>query len=65
MLPTPEKIPFAERRALHMNEATQYAGIGRTRIYAEIRAGRIETMTVGKRRLVFRESLDKFLTPKR
>jgi excisionase family DNA binding protein len=60
----PEKIPFAERRALRMGEATQYCGLGRTSIYDAIRAGKIETTTVGKRRLVFRESLDKFLTPK-
>ena len=60
----PERIPFSERRTLHMHEAVDYSGLGRTRLYEFIRAGRIEAMTVGKRRLMFRESLDRFLTPK-
>jgi excisionase family DNA binding protein len=60
----PEKIPFAERRALRMAEATQYCGLGRTSIYDAIRAGKVETTTVGKPRLVFRESLDRFVAPK-
>jgi excisionase family DNA binding protein len=50
--------------AFRMGDATQYCGLGRTSIYDAIRAGKIETTTVGKRRLVFRESLDKSLTPK-
>jgi hypothetical protein len=45
----PEKIPFAERRALRMAEATQYSGLGRTSIYDAIRAGQIEATKVGKR----------------
>jgi excisionase family DNA binding protein len=60
----PEKIPFSDRRTLRMSEATQYSGLGKTRLYEFVRAGKIEAMTVGKRRLIFRESLDRFLTPK-
>jgi excisionase family DNA binding protein len=60
----PERMPVSERRTLHMHEAIDYSGLGRTRLYEFIRAGQIEAMTVGKRRLIFRESLDKFLTPK-
>jgi excisionase family DNA binding protein len=60
----PEKIPFADRRTLSVHDATQYSGLGRTRLYEFVRAGQIEAMTVGHRRLIFRESLDKFLTPK-
>jgi hypothetical protein len=60
----PEKIPFAERRALRTAEATQYSGLGRTSLYDLARAGRIETLTVNKRRLFIRESLDRLLTPK-
>jgi excisionase family DNA binding protein len=60
----PEFIPFAERRALRMAEVYQYCGLGRTTIYDAIHAGRIESVKVGKRRLVMRESLDKFVTPK-
>jgi excisionase family DNA binding protein len=60
----PEWIPFEQRRALRMAEATQYSGLGRTTIYTAIDAGKIETTKIGKRRLVFRESLDRFLAPK-
>jgi excisionase family DNA binding protein len=62
--PIYEKIPPCERRALHINQAAEYSGLGRTRLYEFIRSGKIETTTVGKHRLIFRESLDKFLTPK-
>jgi excisionase family DNA binding protein len=55
------KIPFSERHALRIDEATQYSGLGKTSIYDAIRAGQIEATKIGKRRLVFRESLDKFL----
>jgi excisionase family DNA binding protein len=47
-----------------MDQAISYSGLGRTRLYEFINAGKLETMTVGTRRLIFRESLDKFLTPK-
>ena len=57
----PEKIPFSERRALRMSEATQYSGLGRTSIYNAIDAGLIKSTKVGRRRLIFRESLDKLL----
>jgi excisionase family DNA binding protein len=60
---SPEKIPFAERRALRMGEATQYCGLGRTSIYDAIREGLIASTKVAGRRLVMRESLDQFLTP--
>lgn len=56
-----ERIPLSERRALRIGEATQYSGLGKTSIYDAIRAGKIEATKIGTRRLVFRESLDKFL----
>ena len=59
----PEWIPFEQRRALHINDAVQYSGLGLTSIYDAIRAGQIESAKVGKRRSVFRESLDKFVAP--
>ena len=60
----PEWIPFEQRRALRVAEALQYAGLGRTALYRAVSAGKIETTKIGKRRLVFRESLDRFLAPK-
>jgi excisionase family DNA binding protein len=58
-----EKVPFAERRALHVDEACDYSGIGRTQLYELMNDGRIAFVTIGARRLVLRESLDKLLTP--
>lgn len=59
----PEWLPFEQRRTLRMSDATQYSGLGRTTIYTAIDAGKIETTKIGKRRLIFRESLDRFLRP--
>jgi excisionase family DNA binding protein len=58
-----EKVPFAERRALRVHEACAYSGLGRTKLYDLMRDGSIAFTTIGKRRLVFRESLDRFLSP--
>jgi excisionase family DNA binding protein len=63
--PIPEKVPLSERRTLCVNEACDYASIGKTLLYEMIRSGRIAGMTLGKRRLILRESLDKLLTPDR
>jgi excisionase family DNA binding protein len=62
--PLPTPVPLSERRTLHVPEACDYSGLGKSRLYEFIRLGQIEAMTVGKRRLIFRESLDRFLTPK-
>lgn len=56
-----ESIPFSERRTLRIGEATQYSGLGKTSIYDAIRAGKIEAAKIGTRRLIFRESLDRWL----
>ena len=61
-------IPFAQRLACTIDEACQATGIGRTKLYEEISAGRIESVTIGKRRLVLVPSLLRLLasegTPK-
>lgn len=41
-----------ERSALSINEFCLRAGIGRTRAYEEIKAGRLHTVKCGSRRLV-------------
>jgi excisionase family DNA binding protein len=61
-------IPFAQRLACTIDEACRATGIGRTKLYEEISAGRIESVTIGKRRLVLVPSLLRLLgsegTPK-
>lgn len=41
--------------------ACQYAGLARSRLYLEIKAGRVDARKAGRRTLVMRESLDAFL----
>lgn len=54
-------VPFAERAALSVREASAYAGIGRTTLYDLIEKQVLRSVKVGSRRLVLRESLDKLL----
>ena len=43
--------------------ACQATGIGRTKLYQEMQAGRVETMKLGKRRLVLVRSLLALIDP--
>lgn len=49
------------RLAFPVGEAAQIIGIGRTTLYAEIASGRVQTVTIGKRRLVTRQALEAYL----
>ena len=57
-------IPFAARLSCTIEEACQATGIGRTKLYEEIGAGRVETMSIGKRRLILVRSLVNLIDPK-
>lgn len=49
-------------RALYpLHEAAHQLGIGRTTVFALIAAGEIETVTVGRRRLVPAEAITAFV----
>jgi excisionase family DNA binding protein len=50
-----------ERLAYPVHEAAELLGIGRTKVYAEIAAGRIESVTVGSRRLVPYSALEAYI----
>jgi hypothetical protein len=50
-------IPFDQRISCTVDEACLVSGLGRTKIYEEISAGRIETKKIGKRTLVVVKSL--------
>ena len=52
------------RLAYPIPEAAEILGIGRTTLYAEIGAGRLSTITIGRRRLVTREALEDYLAQK-
>ena len=50
------------RRLLYpANEALQLLGIGHTRFYEEMHAGRIATVKVGRRRMVTAAAIDAYL----
>ena len=56
-------IPFADRLSCTIAEACEATGIGRTKLYDEMAAGRVKTTTIGKRRLVLVPSLLRLLNP--
>jgi hypothetical protein len=56
-------IPFAQRLSCTIEEACQATGIGRTKLYEEMTAGRVQTTNVGKRRLVLVPSLLRLIDP--
>ena len=50
-----------EPLAFPIPEAASVIGVGRTTLYAEITAGRLPTITIGRRRLVTRRALEDYL----
>ncbi len=48
----PDPASDAPDRLYSILEAAELLGIGRTALYGEIRAGRVRTLKVGRRRLV-------------
>lgn len=54
-------IPFGERLTCTIAEACEATGIGRTKLYELIGDGRVETATIGRRRLVKVRSLQRLL----
>lgn len=54
-------IPFQERPTCTVAEACDAVGLGKTKFYELMGAGAVETITVGRRRLVCVPSLLRFL----
>ncbi len=52
-----DRIPFTERISCTVAEACVATGLGRTKLYELIGAGSVETVCVGRRRLVSVKSL--------
>ena len=50
-----------ERRALRINDAASFYGVGRSTIYKLIAEGKIETVKILGRRLVLRDSMEALL----
>jgi hypothetical protein len=56
-------IPFSERVTCTIPQAVEASGVGRSSLYLEMDAGRLEYVKVGSRRLIVVASLLKLLTP--
>lgn len=50
-----------EKLLLRPEEAAEALGLGRTKLYSLIAAGEIESLTIGKRRLIPREAVSDFV----
>ena len=51
-----------EKQGLSVAEASHVSGIGRTKLYEAIGAGQLEARKYGKRTLILRDDLRRFLT---
>ena len=58
-------IPFGERPTCTIAEACSAAGFGRTKLYELIEGGAVDTVMIGRRRLVRVPSLLRLLAPVR
>jgi len=61
MVESGASIPFAERLTCTIAEACAATGLGRTKLYELIGDGRVDTATIGRRRLVKIGSLQRLL----
>ena len=50
-----------ERLAYSVDEAARALGLSRDVIYGQLRTGRLQSLKVGRRRIITREHIDKFL----
>jgi excisionase family DNA binding protein len=57
----PEPAPAAERLAYSVDEAARLTGLSRDLLYDEMRRGHLDYLKVGRRRLITRWHLEKFL----
>jgi excisionase family DNA binding protein len=53
--------PAAPDRLLSVDEAAAMLGIGRSRLYAELQAGRCRSIRVGRRRLIPAAAITEFI----
>jgi len=60
---TTDTIPFAQRLTCTIPEACRATGLGRTKLYELIGGGYLDTITIGRRRLVRVTSLLSIVAP--
>jgi excisionase family DNA binding protein len=58
------QIAFHSRVTAPINDCCEAAGIGRTKLYELIQSGEVESVQIGRRRLVLVRSLMALIDPK-
>ena len=58
---SPEASPRTERLAYSVDEAARLTGLSRDLLYDEMRRGHLDYLKVGRRRLITRQHLERFL----
>jgi excisionase family DNA binding protein len=58
---SPEIGPPSERLAYSVDEAARLTGLSRDLLYDEMRRGNLDYLKVGRRRLITRQHLERFL----
>ncbi|WP_018386637.1 helix-turn-helix domain-containing protein [Wenjunlia vitaminophila] len=58
--PTPER-PEARPLALTVEQAAKRLGIGRTRMFALVRSGQVQSITIGRLRRIPEEALNEYV----
>ncbi len=61
MIDQPNVEPTPAKRAYSIPEVCEQASIGRTRLYTEIKEGRLRVVKVGRRTLIRAEDMDAWL----
>ncbi len=56
-------VPFSERISCTIPEACSATGLGRSKLYEEIAAGRVQTAKIGRRTLIVVASLISLIAP--
>ena len=58
---TDTRIPTADRLAVPLTEGAAWIGLGLSYCYELMKAGKLKTFKIGRRRMVTRESLQAFV----
>lgn len=59
--PTPSNDPPVGSGAMSVDEFCRWACIGKTKTYAEAKAGRLQLRKIGSKTIILREEADKWL----
>jgi excisionase family DNA binding protein len=55
------KLTSEQRRLYSMEQVALILGLSRTKVYQLVRSGDLVSVKIGKRRMVFRESIDEYV----